>query len=83
MSESDKVVQTELPKEEYERLARVAKKEEKSLKQLLREAASEYTRRHQEIDMSDPFFKIDVGNSSKKNDDKAAEKTDEYLYDDE
>jgi len=83
MSKSNKVVQTELPEEEYERLVQVAEKEGKSLKQLLREAAGEYTRKHQEIDMTDPFFEVDVGDSSEREDEKTAEKTDEYLYGDE
>jgi len=76
---SDKVVQTELPENEYERLARIAEREDKSLKQLLREAANEYTSRHEEIDMSDPFFEVSVGEGSGE-ENKTAEKTDEYLY---
>jgi hypothetical protein len=76
---SDKVVQTELPQNEYERLARIAEREDKSLKQLLREAANEYTSRHEEIDMSDPFFEVSVGEASG-DEKKTAEKTDEYLY---
>jgi len=78
MSKSEKVVQTELPEEEYERLARIAEKENKSLKQLLREAANEYTSRHEEIDLNDPFFQVEVGESGA--DEKTAKKTDEYLY---
>jgi predicted DNA-binding protein len=78
MSKSEKVVQTELPEEEYERLTRIAEKEDKSLKQLLREAANEYTNRHEEIDFDDPFFQADVGESG--TDEKTAKKTDEYLY---
>ncbi|MCX2819087.1 ribbon-helix-helix protein, CopG family [Haladaptatus sp. F3-133] len=78
MSSSEKVVQTELPEEEYERLARIAEKEDKSLKQLLREAANEYTSRHEEIDLNDPFFQVDVGESGA--DEKTAKKTDEYIY---
>ena len=77
---SDKVVQTELPENEYERLARIAEREDKSLKQLLREAANEYTSRHEEIDMSDPFFEVSVGEASD-DERETAEKTDEYLYD--
>lgn len=76
---SDKVVQTELPENEYERLARIAEREDKSLKQVLREAANEYMSRHEEIDMSDPFFEVSVGKESGK-EEKTAEKTDEYLY---
>jgi len=78
MSSSEKVVQTELPEKEYERLVRIAEKEDKSLKQLLRDAANEYTSRHEEIDPDDPFFNVDVGESG--TDEKTAEKTDEYLY---
>ncbi|XGI83671.1 ribbon-helix-helix protein, CopG family [Halorutilales archaeon Cl-col2-1] len=78
MPSSEKVVQTELPEEEYDRLARIAEKEDKSLKKLLREAANEYTSRHEEIDPEDPFFSVEVGESSKG--EKTAKKTDEYLY---
>jgi hypothetical protein len=78
MSSSEKVVQTELPEKEYERLVRIAEREDKSLKQLLRDAANEYTSRHEEINSEDPFFNVDVGNSG--SDEKTAEKTDEYLY---
>jgi hypothetical protein len=77
---SDKVVQTELSENEYERFARIAEREDKSLKQLLREAANEYTSRHEEIDMSDPFFEVSVGEASD-DERKTAEKTDEHLYD--
>jgi hypothetical protein len=76
---SDKVVQTELSENEYERFARIAEREDKSLKQLLREAANEYTSRHEEIDISDPFFEVGVGEASG-DERKTAEKTDEYLY---
>lgn len=78
MSSSEKVVQTELPEKEYERLVRIAEQEDKSLKQLLRDAANEYTSRHEEIDPDDPFFNVDVGESG--TGEKTAEKTDEYLY---
>ena len=79
MSSSGKVVQTELPEDEYERLVRIAKQQDKSLKQLLRDAANEYTSRHSEIDPDDPFFNIDVGESGAE--EKTAKKTDDYLYD--
>jgi hypothetical protein len=78
MSSSEKVVQTELPEKEYERLVRIAEREDKSLKQLLRDAANEYTSRHEEIDPDDPFFNVDVGGSGA--DEKTAKNTDEYLY---
>ena len=78
MSSSGKVVQTELPEKEYERLVRIAEQEDKSLKQLLRDAANEYTRRHEEIDLDDPFFNVDVGESG--TNEKTAKKPDEYLY---
>jgi hypothetical protein len=78
MSSSGKVVQTELPEKEYERLIQIAEKEDKSLKQLLRDAANEYTSRHGEIDLDDPFFNVDIGESG--TDEKTAKKTDEYLY---
>ncbi len=84
MSESDtrKVVQTELERGEYESLVRVAKEEGKTLKQLLREAANEYTRRHEEIDFDDPFFKDADETVETDGEKKTAKKTDEYLYGD-
>jgi len=80
MSSSEKVVQTELPENEYERLVRIAERQDKSLKQLLRDAANEYTSRHERIDPDDPFFSVDVGEPG--TDEKTAEKTDQYLYED-
>ena len=77
MSSSEKVVQTELPEKEYERLVRIAERQDKSLKQLLRDAANEYTSRHDVIDTDDPFFDVEMGDGT---DEKTAEKTDEYLY---
>ncbi|MFB6283008.1 MAG: hypothetical protein ABEK59_03615 [Halobacteria archaeon] len=78
MSSSEKVVQTKLPKKEYERLVRIAERKEKSLKQLLRDAANEYTERHEKIDTDDPFFNVDIDKSG--TDQKTAKNTDEYLY---
>jgi len=69
----------ELPENEYERLARIAEREDKSLEQLLREAANEYLSRREEIDMSDPFFELSFGERPGEKD-KTAENTDEYLY---
>jgi hypothetical protein len=78
MPSSERVVQTELSEEEYEKFVRIAEKEDKSLKQLLREAANEYTSRHEEIDMSDPFFEASFVEASEEK--KTAEETDEHLY---
>ncbi|MDZ7689526.1 MAG: hypothetical protein U5J64_12605 [Halobacteriales archaeon] len=78
MSDSAKVVQTELEKDEYDSLVRVAEKEGKTLKQLLREAVNEYAQRHEEIDFDDPFFEVKTDEAS--GEEKTANKTDEYLY---
>lgn len=51
-----KVIQTEVPRSEYERLQQLAEQEGYSLKRLLREAAREYGDRHLEYDPDDPLF---------------------------
>lgn len=80
MSSDAKVVQTELSTEEYERLRRVAEQEDKSLKELLRDAAAEYTRTHGELDPDDPLFRYDPSGTT--GEDVSAANTDEYLYGD-
>lgn len=51
-----KIIQTEVPRSEYERLQQLAEQEGYSLKRLLREAAREYGDRHLEYDSDDPLF---------------------------
>jgi len=56
-SESDKkVVQTELPRVEYERLVRIAEAEDQSLKETLRRAVAEFADHRSRHDPDDPFF---------------------------
>ncbi|MDY7081871.1 MAG: hypothetical protein SXQ77_05555, partial [Halobacteria archaeon] len=74
---SEKVVQTELPHEEYERLRKIAEEEDVSLKDALREAAKEYSDRHMKYDSDDPLFNVEPGKGKETD----AEKTDEYLAD--
>lgn len=75
------VVQTALSPEEYERFRSIAEREGKTLKEALREAATEYVTTREEPDPDDPFFSYEppetVGESV------TATKTDEYLYGDE
>lgn len=78
MSSDAKVVQTELSSAEYERLRRVADQEDKSLKELLRDAATEYTRTHGELDPEDPLFQYEPDGTTGES--LSAAKTDEYLY---
>lgn len=79
MSTDDKVVQTELSPDEYDRIRRVADREDKSLKETLRDAAVEYARSHSALDAADPFFAYDPDGST--GDSLSAHETDEYLYD--
>ncbi|WP_227357267.1 ribbon-helix-helix protein, CopG family [Haladaptatus salinisoli] len=53
-----KVVQTELNPAEYARFRRLAQEEGKSLKEALREAATEYIDAHDAPDPSDPLFAV-------------------------
>ena len=78
MSSDAKVVQTELSAEEYEQLRRVAEQEEKSLKELLREAATEYTRSHSELDPDDPLFRYEPSGTTGET--VSAREADDYLY---
>lgn len=81
MGSDGKVVQTVLSPEEYERLRRVAEQEEKSLKELLRDAATEYTRTHAELDADDPLFDYEPEGTT--DEEVSAADADEYLYGDE
>lgn len=76
-SKAEKVVQTTLSEEEYERLRGVAEEEGKSLKQVLRDAAGEYVAKHYAVDPEDPLF---VAEAFEGEETDAAE-TDSYLYD--
>lgn len=73
------LVQTELSLEEYERLRSVAEQEGKSLEELLRDAATAYTRSYCELDPGDPLFYYQPDGAAGA--DLSAEKTDEYHYD--
>ncbi|WP_136688400.1 hypothetical protein [Halorhabdus amylolytica] len=74
-----KVVQTQLTEQEYERLRRVADQEGLPLKEVLRLAAIEFSKRQEKHDPDDPFFAGDVPADD---DDSSltAAKTDDYLY---
>lgn len=81
-SDSDtKVVQTELPKDEYERLVRVAEREDVPLKEALRDAVRSFTERRDRHDPDDPFF-ADPPEAADGEADLSATETDSYLYDD-
>jgi hypothetical protein len=78
-----KVVQTELTEQEYERLARVADREDLSLKEALQEAAREFVDRRDRHDPDDPFFASPVApgaDAEHGDEDLTATKTDTYLY---
>lgn len=78
MSTDEKVVQTTLSREEYERLRRIADAEGQSLKETLRSAASEYVRARATPTPDDPFFAYEAEGSS--GEDVSATEVDEYLY---
>lgn len=75
-SAGSKIVQTELDRETYERLKRLAEQEETSLKDLTRSAIAEYVRRHLQHAPNDPLFTATPGTGSRETD---AGSTDEYL----
>lgn len=60
-SDGTNVVQTEVSREEYRRLEKLAELEERSLKEILREAARDYSDRHLEYDPDDPLFTVEPG----------------------
>lgn len=78
----DKVVQTELPRETYERLRRVAEREDRTLKAVVSDAVEEYVRRAETPDADDPFFNYDPP-TDVESPELAADRVDEYLYGDE
>lgn len=78
MAGDEKVVQTTLPREEYERLRAVAEGEGRSLKETLRTAATEYVRERSSPDPDDPFFSYEADGTTGERLSAAA--VDEYLY---
>jgi hypothetical protein len=81
MSSDGKVVQTELPASEYERLREVAEDQGKPLKAVVRDAIAAYAAGHATPDPDDPLFTAEppaVGGDTVD-----ATKTDDYLYGDE
>lgn len=74
-----KIVQTELPEEEYERLVRVAEREDLSLKDALRDAVKSFTDQQERHDPDDPFF-ADPPQTDESEGDLTATETDTYLY---
>lgn len=74
-----KVVQTELPRAEYERLVAIAEREDRSLKETLRAAVEQFADREARHDPDDPFF-ADSVESDTGSDDLTATETDAYLY---
>ncbi|WP_255192953.1 hypothetical protein [Natronobeatus ordinarius] len=81
MGKSEKtVVQTALSPEEYERFRAIAQREDKTLKEALRDAAKEYVGSRDRPDPDDPFFSY---RPPEVDDERVtATKTDEYLYGD-
>jgi predicted transcriptional regulator len=78
-----KVVQTELPKEEYERLVRIAEREDRSLKETVRRAVSQFADQEVRHDPDDPFFAdspVADGEKTEGEDELTATETDTYLY---
>lgn len=71
-----KVVQTELDREAYERLRRVADEHGVSLKRAVREAIAMYVQRHLRLTRDDPLFEATAGSGDRDTD---ARDTDEYL----
>lgn len=81
MSSDDKtVVQTALSREDYERFRSIAKREGKTLKAALEEAAKEYAATRDRPDPDDPFFSYEP--TDRDGESVTATKTDEYLYGD-
>jgi len=76
-SAREKVVQTTLGREEYERLRDVAEEEGKSLKQVLRDALNQYVESHYGVDPEDPLFVAETFEGEETD----AADTDRYLYD--
>lgn len=77
---ASKVVQTRLTEQEYEQLRRVAEQEDLPLKEVLRKAAMEFSKRQEKHDPEDPFFSGSVPESTDDEESLTATKTDEYLY---
>ncbi|WP_135664067.1 hypothetical protein [Halorhabdus rudnickae] len=75
-----KVVQTRLTEQEYEQLRRVADQEGLPLKEVLRRAAIEFSKRQEKHDPEDPFFAEQVPEVADEESSLTATKTDEYLY---
>lgn len=78
MSGEEKVVQTTLSREEYERLRRLAEIEGESLKETLRAAATAYVREQSSPDPDDPFFAYEADGTT--GEELSAADVDEYLY---
>lgn len=78
MSSDEKVVQTTLSRDEYERLRRVAEASDRSLKETLRIAARQFVRDESVPDPDDPFFAHDPEGSVGET--LSAADVDEYLY---
>lgn len=75
------VVQTSLSADEYERFRAIAEREGKTLKEALKEAATEYVATREQPDPDDPFFSYEPPEDGEGS--VTATKTDEYLYGDE
>lgn len=79
MSSDEKVVQTTLRREEYDLLCSVAEDEGMSIKETLRDAATQYARARSRPDPDDPLFAYEPDGSTGES--LSATRTDEYLYD--
>lgn len=77
-SRETKVVQTELDRDVYEQLRRVADQEDSSLKRVVELAIIDYVRRNFKPEPSDPLFAVTPGTGDRDTD---ARNTDEYLGD--
>ncbi|MFB6307866.1 MAG: hypothetical protein ABEH35_00910 [Haloarculaceae archaeon] len=68
----------EISDEVYQRLLRIATETDRSLDEILQEAAVEYARTHDPVDPDDPLFAYEPSGESDRS--VTATKTDEYLY---
>lgn len=77
----NKVVQTELSRDTYERLSRLAEREDRTLKAVVSDAIEAYVGRQEALDADDPFFTYDPPDDLPDGE-LAADSVDEFLYGD-
>lgn len=84
MSAGEKVVQTVLDEDEYERFRRLAEEHDLSIKEAARQALTTWTDRESAHSPSDPLFGIDSRLPEEEDGpETSAARTDDYLYGDE